>query len=94
MTNAALQALFDEYGARVKVIKCSCHMIMLNQKIENYTLTNDDIKFINKGGVDMISVKDYNCITHKYDTVILDTSDVVKVVIADDAKDPIDHYRL
>ena len=94
MTNAALQALFAEYGARVKVIKCSCHMIMLNQKIENYTLTNDDIKFINKGGVDMISVKDYNCITHKYDTVILDTSDVVKVVIADDAKDPIDHYRL
>ena len=94
MTNAALQALFDEYGARVKVIKCSCHQIMLNQKIENYTLTNDDIKFITKGGVDMIAFKDYNGITHKYDMVFLKTSDIVKLIITDDAKDPVDCYRI
>ena len=42
----------------------------------------------------MIAFKDFNGITHKYDTIILKTSDIVKLIIADDAKDPVDYYRL
>lgn len=94
MTNAALQAILNEYGAKVKCIKTSCHMTILNMKIQDHSYTNNDVKFITKNGVDMIEVPDFNSITHNNDKILLVTSDILKLIITENEKDPIDIYRI
>ena len=92
MTNSAVQAILTEYGDRVKCIKFAGGRIVVNCNLPEANLTTNDLELITLGGVDMIRYKQFDNFSHKYDTIIIPTSDVGKIVITENAKDPIDHY--
>lgn len=94
MTNAALQAILEEYGEKVKCIKCTGCMVVLNQKFINNTFTKDDIEFKDFGGVDCFTYKDQNPMSGNYNTIVVPTADVIKVITTENDKDKLDPYRI
>ena len=71
MTRECLEAIFTEYGDRIKVIKCNPYTIFVNTPIAHNTFTLNDIKFKTVGIVDYMEVKQYNTMNGGFMTVII-----------------------
>jgi hypothetical protein len=94
MTNKALQELMSTYGNRIKCIKCSGCMVILNQKLSANTFTNDDIKLETIGGTDVIRYNQFDGVNNGYNTIVVPTAQVVEVIISENENDRIDLYRI
>ena len=91
MTKAALQALINELGDKLKIIKGTNFAIYLNHAKSAETLSNSDIEFKSYGGIDFIVFKELDGIAQKPRTVYAAVSDVTKVIAVD--SDVYDPYR-
>lgn len=94
MTNEAFQAIIDEYGDRIKCIKCACKTLFFNMPLTNNQFTIDQIKMKTVGMIDYFEVPQFNTANGKTYTSVIPTESIGEVIVADSPNDPIDIYRI
>lgn len=93
MTNAALKAILDEEGAKVRYIKTTSHSFMLNQYWHGEeTIKNSDIEYLTKGNVEIIKVKRWEPSSKKFYHEYYSTETIEKIIVVDNESDVLDPY--
>jgi hypothetical protein len=96
MNNAALQAVISQFGKRIKIIKCSGHIVVVNCPFLSTAMkfTTDDIEFKTYGGTDFFIAQEINTKTGTAQLDLIPTDSIVKIVVTADEKDAVDVYRV
>ena len=94
-TNAALKALIDEHGPKLRSIRSTSFVVSLYVSCSGQPmLTTDDITLETIGGVDVMKVRRYNPNNKKYFYEYDVTEFIEKIIMVDDPSDTIDPYML
>lgn len=91
MTKAALQAILNQYGTKVKIIMGTGFKLFLNHAKVAECLKTSDITFKSFGSVDFISYPEIDGVAAKDREILIPVDDVIKVVTVD--SDVYDPYR-
>lgn len=96
-SNAAVKAMLDKYGARVKCLQFETHQVFMNfpksaRMQPNMGITNDQVKFETFGGEDFIVVPSLESKYNNPVELILPIERLVKVVVAEKETDFVDPY--
>lgn len=94
-SNATIQALFAEYGTKIRTIRTgSSDVIRLNQQTSGAFsgITNDDIVFLTIAGVDFMKVPAYDSHAHHMIAYVFRTDQFQHIAIVDNETDHLDSY--
>lgn len=93
MTNAALKAILDDEGKKVRYIKTTSHAFALNQAYTGEEMiTNTDIQYLTKDGTELIKVKRWEPSSRKFYYEYITTETIEKVIVVDKESDVLDPY--
>ena len=93
MNNDVLKAILNEYGTKVRAIRCNNVFIQLNQSTQNIkAITADDIKYKTYGDTDFIIVPIWDSHHQRYFDSIIKTDQVEVIGCVRNDSDVLDIY--
>ena len=90
-SNASIQALLNQVGKRIRIIKSTAFVIPLYYKLSGIPMiTLDDLEFVTIGDAEFIKVRKWNGHDKKY----CSTEKIEYIVVAQDEDDQLEPYLI
>lgn len=94
-SNAGIQALINEVGERLRIIKSTAFVIPLYYKMTGIPMiTIDDLEFVTFGESEFIKVRKFNTRNKKYYYEYCSTEKIEYIVVAGDKDDQMEPYQI